>query len=124
MSHDSPQRSGEGFKDDRPWSSGELFTSIGFLNDERNDADGALQNPTLKFAAPTLKKASGVMTGKFPQRRWNHDTTIRQQFNRLRDDWRIFKEILEASGTEWNDDAQCFKLSELQREGFIHKFGA
>ncbi|KAG6096235.1 hypothetical protein E4U30_001657 [Claviceps sp. LM220 group G6] len=113
MSHDITQQSGEGSMDGRPWSSAELFTFIGFLNEERND--GALS---------TLRKASGIMTGRFPQRRWNHDSAIRQQFTRLRDDRRTFKDILEASGTEWNDEARSFKLSEAQREAFIHEHGA
>ncbi|KAG6068356.1 hypothetical protein E4U16_007974 [Claviceps sp. LM84 group G4] len=122
MSHEIPQQSGEGSMDGRPWSCAELFTFIGFLNDEKND--GALQNTTMKFASPTLRKASGIMTERFPQRRWNFDSNIRQQFTRLRDDWRIFKDILDASGTEWNDEARSFELSKAQRASFIHKHGA
>ncbi|KAG6092825.1 hypothetical protein E4U31_007033 [Claviceps sp. LM219 group G6] len=121
MSHEIPQQSDEGSMDGRPWSSAELFAFIGFLSDEKND--GALQNTTMKFASPTLKKASEVMTERFPKRRWPFDTTIRQQFTRLRDDWRMFKDILDASGTEWNDEARSFELSEAQRAAFVHKYG-
>ncbi|KAG6055544.1 hypothetical protein E4U17_002886 [Claviceps sp. LM77 group G4] len=108
--------------DGRPWSSAELFTFIGFLNDEKNDR--ALQNTTMKFASPILRKASGIMTERLPQRRWNFVTTIRQQFTRLRDDWKPFKDILDASGTEWNDEARSFELSEAHRASFTHKHGA
>ncbi|KAG6225023.1 hypothetical protein E4U34_008215 [Claviceps purpurea] len=34
----------------------------------------------------------------------------------------IFKEIIEASGTEWNEAAKCFSLSDVQRAGFIKKY--
>ncbi|KAG6096297.1 hypothetical protein E4U31_005525 [Claviceps sp. LM219 group G6] len=99
MSHDITQQSGEGSMDGRPWSSAELFTFIGFLNEERND--GALQNTTKKFELCRLNAQESE-----------------------RDDRRTFKDILEASGTEWNDEARSFKLSEAQREAFIHKHGA
>ncbi|KAG6311436.1 hypothetical protein E4U44_004313 [Claviceps purpurea] len=92
----------EGSKDGRQWTSAEIFAFIGFLNDERND--GALRNTTTKF------------------RSWRYDTTLRSQFRRIRDDWRIFKEIIEASGTEWNEAAKCFSLSDVQRTGFIKKY--
>ncbi|KAG6047431.1 hypothetical protein E4U39_000484 [Claviceps sp. Clav50 group G5] len=123
MSDVISENSGQGSKEGRPWSNAELFTFVGFFNDERND--GALQNTTPKHAAPTLRKASEVMTAKFPQRRWNPDTTMRQQFNRLQDDWREFKKILEASGGRsgmMRHAASSF--SGAQREGFIHKFGS
>ncbi|KAG6283573.1 hypothetical protein E4U48_007716 [Claviceps purpurea] len=110
----------EGSKDGRQWISAEIFAFIGFLNDERND--GALRNTTTKFVAPTLKRASDFMTEKFPQRSWRYDTTLRSQFRRIRDNWRIFKEIIEASGTEWNEAAKCFSLSDVQRAGFIKKY--
>ncbi|KAG6211290.1 hypothetical protein E4U35_003087 [Claviceps purpurea] len=109
----------EGSKDGRQWTSAEIFAFIGFLHDERND--GALRNTTTKFVAPTLKRASDFMTEKSPQRSWRYDTTLRSQFRRIRDDWRIFKEIIEASGTEWNEAAKCFSLSDVQRAGFIKK---
>ncbi|KAG6294297.1 hypothetical protein E4U22_001820 [Claviceps purpurea] len=63
-------------------------------DNERND--GTLQNITLKFIALTLKKASGIMKRKSPQRNWKHDSTLRPQFNHIRDDWRIFKEIISS----------------------------
>ncbi|KAG5941063.1 hypothetical protein E4U59_001964 [Claviceps monticola] len=75
----------------------EPFT-FSFQENERND--GTLQNITLKFIALTLKKASGIMKRKLPQRNWKYDSTLRSQFYRTRDDWRVFKEILDASGPE------------------------
>ncbi|KAG6288616.1 hypothetical protein E4U09_005473, partial [Claviceps aff. purpurea] len=31
-------------------------------------------------------------------------------FTRLRDDWRMFKDIFDASGTEWNDEARSLSF--------------
>ncbi|KAG6101008.1 hypothetical protein E4U14_006945 [Claviceps sp. LM454 group G7] len=31
--------------------------------------------------------------------------------------------MLEASGTEWNDETRSFELSGAQGDGLIHKFG-
>ncbi|KAG6156384.1 hypothetical protein E4U11_005630 [Claviceps purpurea] len=121
MSHEVPSTGAGGSKDGRQWSNKELFTFLGFLNDERND--GTLQNTTFKFMAPTLKRASSFMKDKFPQRNWKYDSTLRSQFHRIRDDWRIFKEILDASGTEWNETTASFDLSDAQRDGFAKKFG-
>ncbi|KAG6068751.1 hypothetical protein E4U32_007616 [Claviceps aff. humidiphila group G2b] len=103
----------EGLKDGRQWTSSEIFAFIGLVNDERND--GALWNTATKFVAPTLKKASEIVTEKFPQRPWRYDTTIRSQFRRIRDDWRIFKEILDTSGTEWREqpNASVFLMSNV-----------
>ncbi|KAG6055875.1 hypothetical protein E4U17_002688 [Claviceps sp. LM77 group G4] len=74
---------------------------------------------TLKFITPTLKKASGIMKRKLPQRNWNHDSTLRSQFNRARDDWRVFREILDASTTEWNEETRSFDLSGAQRDRLV-----
>ncbi|KAG6065473.1 hypothetical protein E4U32_007355, partial [Claviceps aff. humidiphila group G2b] len=81
---------------------------------ERND--GTLQNITLKFIAPTLKKASGIMKRKLLQRNWKHDSTLRPQFYRIRDDWHVLKEILDASRTEWNEAARSLDLHGAQRD--------
>ncbi|KAG6122513.1 hypothetical protein E4U12_000868 [Claviceps purpurea] len=110
----------EGSKDGRQWTSAEVFAFIGFLNTERNE--GALRNTTAKFMAPILKKASNFMSETFPQRSWRYDTTLRSQFRRIRDDYRIFKNISDASGTEWNEADKCFTVSDIQRAGFIEKY--
>lgn len=124
MSCESPTNNdeGEGSKNGRKWTNAEVFAFISFLNQERND--GALRNTTAKFMAPTLKKASEHMGVLYPQRDWKYNTTLRSQFKRIRDDWRIFKEILDASGTEWHPDTKCFTISDAQREGFVAKHGA
>ncbi|KAG6173201.1 hypothetical protein E4U51_006027 [Claviceps purpurea] len=124
MSHESASNNvpEEGSKDGRQWTNAEVFAFLGFLNNERNE--GALRNTTAKFMAPTLKKASDFMSEQFPQRSWRYDTTLRSQFRRIRDDWRIFKEISDASGTERKEEANCFTVSDIQRAGFMSKYDA
>ncbi|KAG6321153.1 hypothetical protein E4U22_002321 [Claviceps purpurea] len=54
------------------------YTSLSFLNGERND--GMLHNIILKFIAPTLKKASGIMN-KFPRGTGNMTTVYDHNSN-------------------------------------------
>ncbi|KAG6047087.1 hypothetical protein E4U17_007636 [Claviceps sp. LM77 group G4] len=103
--------------DGRHWTNAEVFTFLGFLNDQRNDGW------TSKFVSPLLKKVSGFMREKFPQRNWKYDSTLRSQFRRIRDDWLIFKDILDAPGTEWDSRANSFTFSSTQPKDFIKKHG-
>ncbi|KAG5997698.1 hypothetical protein E4U52_003274 [Claviceps spartinae] len=80
----------EGSENGRQWTSAEIFAFPGFLNGKRNE--GALQ--------PAEHYHERSHADKFPHRSWRYDTTLRSQFRRIRDDWRIFKEISDASGTD------------------------
>ncbi|KAG6048017.1 hypothetical protein E4U39_007839 [Claviceps sp. Clav50 group G5] len=120
MSNEAPNnnaRRGTKSRDGRHWTNAEVFTFLGFLNDQRNDGW------TSNFVSPLLKKASEVMREKFPQRNWKYDSTLRSQFRRLRDDWLIFKDILDAPGTEWDSRANSFSFSGTQPTDFIKKHG-
>ncbi|KAG6020291.1 hypothetical protein E4U40_006225 [Claviceps sp. LM458 group G5] len=120
MSNEAPNnnaRRGTKSRDGRHWTNAEVFTFLGFLNDQRNDGW------TSNFVSPLLKKASLVMREKFPQRNWKYDSTLRSQFRRLRDDWLIFKDILDAPGTEWDSRANSFSFSGTQPTDFIKKHG-
>ncbi|KAG5931483.1 hypothetical protein E4U59_000277, partial [Claviceps monticola] len=44
-------------------------------------------------------------------------------FYRIRDDWRVFQEVFDASGTEWNKKTSSFSLSGVQRDSFMQKHG-
>ncbi|CCE29956.1 uncharacterized protein CPUR_03803 [Claviceps purpurea 20.1] len=119
MSNNAPNNMHEGSKDGRQWSNAEVFTFLGFLNEARNGR--TFQNNTL--IAPTLKKASGFMREKFPQRNWKPDSTLRAQFYRIRDDWRVFQDVFDAPGTEWNKETSSFRLTGVQRDSFMQKHG-
>ncbi|KAG6134592.1 hypothetical protein E4U12_002104 [Claviceps purpurea] len=120
MSNEAPnnnERRGTKSRDGRQWTNAEVFAFLGFLNDQRKDGR------TSKFVSPLLKKASDFMREKFPQRNWKYDSTLRSQFRRIRDDWLIFKDILDTPGTEWDRRANSFSFSGTQPEDFIKKHG-
>lgn len=104
-------------RDGRQWTNAEVFAFLGFLNDRRNDGW------TSKFVSPILKKVSESMREKFPQRNWKYNSTLRSQYRRIRDDWLIFKDILDAPGTEWDRRANSFSFSGTQPQDFIKKHG-
>ncbi|KAG5964987.1 hypothetical protein E4U56_002007 [Claviceps arundinis] len=118
MSNNAPDNMHEGSQDGRQWSNAEVLTFLGFLNGATARNDRTLRNIT-----PTLRKASGFMKEKFSQRNWKPDSTLRAQFYRIRDDWRVFQEVFDAPGTEWNKETSSFSLSGVQRDGFIQKHG-
>ncbi|KAG6029338.1 hypothetical protein E4U19_000996 [Claviceps sp. Clav32 group G5] len=84
--------------------------------------DSYLCNHITSIPTPTLAGRAVPLSEKYFAKGYALREDLEDAFKRIRGDWRIFKDILDASGTEWIEDAKCFSLSEVQRAGFIEKY--